>query len=139
MGENKTKPTDQSVGAFVGQLASEARQAEARTLIDMMEEATGEAPKMWGPSIIGFGTSSYAYASGRTGTTPAISFSPRKAAIVLYVSMAMPHIADLLLDLGKHTTGKGCLYVKRLADVDLTVHKSILQAEVAASRENNKT
>jgi hypothetical protein len=138
MGENKTKPTDQSVSTFVGGLASEARQAEARTLIDMMSEATGEAPQMWGPSIIGFGTSSYAYESGRTGTTPIVSFSPRKAAIVLYVGAAMPDIGDLVRDLGKHTTGKACLYMKRLSDVDLAVLKSIIEAEVAASRANNK-
>ncbi len=139
MGENKTKPTDQSVSAYIATLASEARQAEARTLIEIMEAATGEAPQIWGPSIIGFGTSSYAYASGRTGTTPVVSFSPRKAAIVLYVGAAMPHIGGLLRDLGKHTIGKGCLYVKRLADVDLTALKAIIEAEVAASREHNKT
>jgi len=138
MGENKTKPTDQSVGAYIAGLASEVRQAEATTLIDMMTEATGEAPQMWGPSIIGFGTSRYAYASGRTGTTPVVSFSPRKTAIVLYVGAAMPHIADLRRDLGKHTTGKACLYVKRLADVDLATLKSIIEAEVAANRTINK-
>jgi len=139
MAENKTKPTDQSVSAFVGGLASEARQAEARTLIAMMAEATGAAPQMWGPSIIGFGTTNYAYESGRTGTTPIVSFSPRKAALVLYVGACMPEIADLLRRLGKHTTGKACLYVKRLADVDLATLRSIIEAEVAANRTSNQT
>ena len=139
MGENKTKPTPQSVSAFVAGLASATRQAEARTLIEIMAQATGEAPQMWGPSIIGFGSSRYTHASGRTGTMPVVSFSPRKAAIVLYVGAAMPQIADVLRDLGKHTTGKGCLYVKRLADVDLTALTAIVQAEVSASRATNKT
>ena len=132
MAENKTKPTDVPVDAFVAGLTPETRQAEAETLIGMMREATGEAPRMWGPSIVGFGASAYAYESGRTGTTPIVSFSPRKAAIVLYVGKCLPHIALLLQALGKHSTGKACLYVKKLADVDQAVLKQIIAAEVAA-------
>lgn len=132
MAENKTKPTSVPVEAFVAGLASEVRRSEAAALIEMMREASGEAPKMWGPSIIGFGVSRYAYDSGRTGTTPLISFSPRKAALVLYVGRSLPEIPHLLQKLGKHTTGKACLYVKKLADVDRAILKEVIEAEVAA-------
>ena len=132
MVENKTKPTEQSVDAFVARLEPASRRAEAATLIELMQQATGETPRMWGPSIIGFGQVRYAYDSGRSGETPVVSFSPRKAALVLYVGQVLGTSSQLLGRLGKHTTGKACLYVKRLADVDLGVVREIIAAEVAA-------
>ena len=134
MAENKTKPTAQSVSQFIQGLESASRQAEAATLIEMMERATGEKPKMWGPSIIGFGKVAYAYESGRTGETPVVSFSPRKASLVLYVGTCLGSVGPLLAKLGKHTTGKACLYVKKLDDVDLDIVEKIIAAEVAAIR-----
>lgn len=136
--ENKTKPTQTPVSQFVASLEPAGRRMEAATLIEMMERATGEKPKMWGPSIIGFGKVAYAYESGRTGETPVISFSPRKASLVLYVGKCLSSPGRLLDRLGKHTTGKACLYVRRLDDVDLEVVREIIAAEVAAVRADRK-
>ena len=134
MAENKTKPTEQPVDAFVARLEPASRRAEAATLIGLMQHATGEPPQMWGPSIIGFGKVGYVYDSGRRGETPVVSFSPRKATLVLYVGKVLGTSGPLLAKLGKHTTGKACLYVKKLADVDLGVVREIIAAEVAAVR-----
>lgn len=138
MAENKTKPTAQSVSHFIRGLEPASRRAEAATLIEMMERATGETPRMWGPSIIGFGRAGYAYDSGRTGEMPIVSFSPRKANLVLYVGTCLASVGPLLARLGKHTTGKACLYVKKLDDVDLDVVGKIIAAEVDAVRASKK-
>jgi hypothetical protein len=100
-----------------------------------MQGATGDKPEMWGPSIIGFGTYHYTYESGREGDMPIIGFSPRKPAFVLYNAMSGPDAEKLLAKLGKHTTGKGCLYIKKLADVDQEVLKELVVKSVAAVRE----
>jgi hypothetical protein len=118
MAENKTKPTKLSVAAFIDALTDPARRADAKALVRLMQSAAGEKPKMWGPSIIGFGSYHYSYESGRQGDMPVIAFSPRKAATVLYGMTGFSDAATLLAKLGKHTTGKGCLYIKKLADVD---------------------
>lgn len=122
---NKTVETEASVEAFLARVEPPQRAADARALIDLMTRISGEPPKLWGSSIIGFGSVHYRYESGREGDAPTIAFSPRKAELVLYVGVSTPNIAALLPALGKHKTGKSCLYVKKLADVDAHVLESI--------------
>jgi hypothetical protein len=117
MAEIKTKPNQLSVAAFLDAIEDETKRADAKVLVKLMARATGEKAKMWGPSIIGFGSYHYKYASGREGEMLLIGFSPRKAAMVLYGLLGADSDA-LLAKLGKHSTGKGCLYIKKLADVD---------------------
>ena len=126
MAENKTKPTEISVTSFVSAITDESRRADAQALVKLMQRAIGEKPKMWGTSIIGFGSYHYVYDSGREGDMPLIGFSPRKAATVLYLRLGAGGSEALLAKLGKHTTGKGCLYIKKLADVDLKVLESLI-------------
>jgi hypothetical protein len=134
MAENKTKPTKLSVSAFIAALSDEARRSDAKTLVKLMQTASAERPKMWGPSIVGFGSYHYKYDSGREGDAPLIGFSPRKAATVLYNVIGPSDSATLLAKLGKHTTGKGCLYIKRLANVDQQVLQALIVKSVAAMR-----
>jgi hypothetical protein len=134
MADNKTKPTKLSVAAFIAALTDPARRADAKALVKLMQSAAGEKPKMWGPSIIGFGSLHYKYESGREGDMPVIGFSPRKAANVLYGMAGSSDSKALLAKLGKHTTGKGCLYIKNLADVDQQVLESMAFKAVAAKR-----
>jgi hypothetical protein len=134
MAENKTKATKVSVAAFVDALTDDTKRADTKALVKMMQSATGEKPAMWGPSIIGFGSYHYVYESGREGDMPLVGFSPRKAAIVLYSMTGAKGAEALLAKLGKHTTGKGCLYVKKLADVDEKVLERLVVASVAAKR-----
>ena len=132
MAENKTKPTKVSVASFIAALTDETRRADAKALVKLMQAAAGEKPQMWGPSIIGFGSVHYRYDSGREGDMPLIGFSPRKGANVLYGVAGCSGAKAMLAKLGKHTTGKGCLYIKRLADVDLGVLESMVTQAVAA-------
>jgi hypothetical protein len=126
MAENKTKPTKVSVAGYIAALPDESKRADARTLVKLMQAATGEKPAMWGPSIVGFGSVHYVYESGREGDMPLIGFSPRKPALVLY---GVARSAESLLPrLGKHTTGKGCLYIRKLADVDVKVLEKMIAA-----------
>src|SRR5580704_1491396 len=134
MAENKTKPTKLSVAAFIEALTDPAKRADAKMLVKMMQSAAGEKPRMWGPSIIGFGSYHYKYESGREGDMPLIGFSPRKAASVLYNVTASGDCKALLAKLGRHATGKGCLYIKKLADVDQQVLKAMLVKSAAAAR-----
>ncbi len=131
MADNKTKPTKLSVAAFIDAITDPAKRADAKALVKLMQSATGEKPKMWGPSIIGFGSYHYTYDSGREGDMPIIGFSPRKAATVLY---NMCGSETLRAKLGKHMDGKGCLYIKRLADVDQQVLEALAVKSVAAIR-----
>ena len=133
MADNKTKPTKLSVLAFIDALTDRTKCADAKALVKLMQSATGEKPKMWGPSIIGFGTCHHKYDSGREGDMPLIGFSPRKAATVLYLA-GLSDSEALLAKLGKHTTGKGCLYIKNLADVDQKVLQAMVGKAVAAKR-----
>ncbi len=137
MAENKTKPTVVSVPAFLDACADEARRADAKALAKLMQKVTGDKPKMWGPSIVGFGSYHYVYESGREGDMPIVGFSPRKAANVLYGTIGFAGAEALLAKLGKHTTGKGCLYIKKLADVDLKVLEALVKKAVAATRERH--
>src|SRR5215467_6356845 len=134
MAENKTKPTKLSVAAFVDGLTDPTRRADAKALIKLMQSAAGEKPKMWGPSIIGVGSYHYKYDSGREGDMPIIAFSPRKSATVLYSLMGPNGSESLLAKLGKHTTGKGCVYIKKLADVDEKVLKNLMAKSLAVKR-----
>ena len=134
MADNKTKPTKVSVTAFIDALTDQTSRADAKALVKLMQRASGEKPKMWGPSIIGFGSYHYRYDSGREGDAPLIGFSPRKAATVLYGVRGSNDSEALLAQLGKHTAGKGCLYVKKLADVDQGVLEALVVKAVAANR-----
>ncbi len=134
MAENKTKPSKLSVAAFIDALTDPARRADAKALVKLMQSASGEKPKMWGPSIIGFGSCHYKYESGREGDMPLLGFSPRKAANVLYGMNGASDSKEMLEKLGKHTTGKGCLYIKKLADVDQEVLETMAVKSLAATR-----
>jgi hypothetical protein len=134
MAQNQTQPTKLSVAAFIDALTDETRKADAKVLIKLMQGVTGEKPAMWGPSIIGFGSRHYKYESGREGDTPIVGFSPRKAATVLYSTIGFSGSDAFLARLGKHSTGKGCLYIKKLADVDQKVLAEMVVKSVAATR-----
>jgi hypothetical protein len=139
MAENKTKPTSQSVPAFLKEITDEAKRADAQTVIKLMQRATGEKAKMWGTSIIGFGSCHYKYASGHEGDMPLISFSPRKPALVLYGLTGFAGADATLAKLGKHSMGKGCLYIKKLADVDGKVLETLITQAMAAKRPKPQT
>ena len=134
MADNKTKPTKLSVAAYLDALTDQTKRADAKALVRLMQKATGEKPKMWGPSIVGFGSYHYTYESGREGDMPLVGFSPRKAATVLYHATGFSGSEALLAKLGKHTTGKGCLYIRKLADVDQEVLEALIVKSVAAMR-----
>jgi hypothetical protein len=133
MAENKTKPTKLSVAVFIDAVADPTRRADSKALIKLMKGVVGESPKMWGPSIVGFGSYHYKYDSGREGDMPLVGFSPRKAALVLYNVICSGSKSELT-KLGKHTTGKGCLYIKKLADVDEEVLLSMIEKSIAKMR-----
>lgn len=120
-----TVPTTADVDSFVAAVSDERRRRDAQTLLALLGEATGELPTMWGTSIVGFGSRHYRYATGREGDTPAVGFSPRKAQSVLYLTGALDDYRDLLARLGPHSAGKGCLYVKRVDDVDAGVLREV--------------
>ena len=126
MATNKTLPTSQNVNDFIHTL-SQDRQADSELLIELMSEISNDPPVMWGSSIIGFGTYTYTYASGRTGDWMKVGFSPRKAAISLYTSCDASEFAQILSNLGPHTTGKGCIYIRRLSDIDMKALKKLLR------------
>ena len=132
---NKTKPEATDVGAYLAAVEPAAKRAEAETIAAMMGRASGEPAVMWGPSIIGFGKYHYKYESGREGDAPRIGFSPRKPAHVLYICDGFPGHADLMARLGKYSIGKSCLYIKRLADVDVGVLDQLIRESVAVMRE----
>ena len=115
---NQTVPTGDDVAAFVESIADETRRDEARLLIEVMQDVTGEQPVMWGPSIVGFGLQHLTYASGRELDNFRIGFAPRKAQTVLYPAGGVEKYQDILPRLGKYSTGKGCLYLKRVADAE---------------------
>ena len=126
MAENKTQATDASVEAFLAKVEPEQRREDGRLVAAMMARITGEPATMWGPSIIGFGTHHYRYESGREGDICRIGFSPRKAQLVFYVGAGSGRLDSLLAKLGKHSTGKGCLYIKKLADVDQATLEALI-------------
>ena len=134
MAETKTKPTAVSVDHFLDGVAHPVRRADGQALRAMMERVTGEPAAMWGPSIVGFGSYHYRYASGHEGDAPRIGFSPRSANLVLYVGGFSEYEA-LLARLGKHKTSKACLYLNKLADVDGGVLEEITRHSYAAAQD----
>ncbi len=124
--QNKTRPGSGDVDAFLAQV-SEAQRADCEVLRAMMERVTGEEPVLWGPSIVGFGRYRYRYESGREGEWFLAGFSPRKRNLTLYIMSGFPRHEELMGKLGRHTTGKSCLYVKRLEDVDLEVLEELVR------------
>lgn len=126
MAENKTLATGASVEDFLDAIADPVRRADARIVRAMMERVTGEPAMMWGPTIVGFGSYRYQYDSGRQGEMCRIGFSPRKAELVLYVLSGSEQEASLLARLGKHRTGKSCLYIRKLGDTDPGVLEQIV-------------
>lgn len=137
MAELKTKVNDASVEAFLNQIEHETKRQDAFVVLDLMKAATGAEPKMWGSSIIGFGDSHYKYASGREGDWFLTGFSPRKQNLTLYISGGFDQVGDLLKALGKHKTGKGCLYINQLKEIDLATLRALIQRSVAYAQENN--
>ena len=126
MAEMKTKLNDASIEDFLNKVDDKQKRDDCFEVAKMMQQVTKEEPKMWGPAIIGFGSYHYKYESGREGDMPIIGFSPRKQNLTLYVGLGDDSDNPLLKKLGKHTTGKGCLYIKKLADVDRTVLQKLI-------------
>ena len=126
MADNKTRPTGADVSAFLDAVEPPVRRADGHALRALFERISGEQAMLWGPSIIGFGSLHYRYDSGREGDTPRIAFSPRKANLVLYLGDYVGYEADLA-HLGKHKTGKSCLYLNKLADVDQAMLETIVR------------
>ncbi|CAN5489719.1 hypothetical protein BH23BAC1_BH23BAC1_32090 [soil metagenome] len=127
MAELKTKPNDESVAEFLNSVQDEQKRKDSYALIDLMKEITGEEPKMWGSSIIGFGKYHYKYASGHEGDAALIGFSPRKQNFSLYLMAGIEGNDNLLHKLGKHKAGKGCLYIKKLEDVNSDILKTLIE------------
>ena len=133
--EAKTKPTKEKVTDFLNRVSDDSRRADCYAVAKMMEEITGQKPQMWGPSIVGFGTYSYKYARGHSGDWPLAAFSPRKTDLTIYLSVAFEKKEELLSQLGKHKTGKSCLYIKRLADVHLPTLRKLIKASVKDAKD----
>ena len=134
MADIKTKKNDASVAAFLDTVEDPKKREDARRVMALMEEITGEKPKMWGTSIVGFGEHHYKYESGREGDMCLIGFSPRKANLTLYIVGGFPRHEDLLKQLGKHTLGKGCLYIKRLDDVNMKTLGEIIRTSIEGQK-----
>lgn len=129
--EPKTKPTEVSVEEFIEKIQQPQKKEDAYALLKLFSEESGEEAKMWGPSIIGFGKYHYRYASGHEGDAPLAAFSPRKTALTLYLMLPEEKREELLAKLGKHKTGKGCVYVNKLSDIDTAVLKEMIREDIA--------
>jgi hypothetical protein len=130
MTEPKTKPTDVKVEDFLNAVEQPTRKGDGFELLRIMKEITKEKPVMWGPSIVGFGSYHYKYESGREGDMPLVGFSPRKQSLSLYIMPGFDEYEDILGRLGKHKIGKSCLYINKLADVDISVLKELIAKSV---------
>ena len=139
MADLKTRPTRASVTAFVAAIEDREMRADAKKVAAMMRRATGKRARMWGPSIVGYGRYHYRYASGREGEFMITGFSPRRQALTVYIMPGFGHFAKLMSKLGKYKTGKSCLYIKRLADVDETVLERLIQDSVEYMRQHYDT
>jgi len=126
MTENKTQPTKVTAEEFLETVQPERRRIEGMRLLEIMREVTGEEPVMWGPSIVGFGTTHYAYKTGREGDWPRVGFSPRKAQLTFYGLKDLPEQQPVLVELGPHTTGAGCVYANKLEDLDEEVLRDLI-------------
>lgn len=134
MAENKTTETEASVDEFLRAVEHPVRRADAYTLLKMMRRVTGREPRMWGPSMVGFGKFRYRYESGHEGETFFVGFSPRKANLALYLTLKGAEYADQLARLGKHRTGVSCLYINKLADVDVQLLEAMVVQSWAAGQ-----
>lgn len=137
MTQNKTQPTKQSVSAFLTAISDEERRKDCGAVARLMQEVTGEKPEMWGAGMVGFGRYHYRYESGREGDWFLTGFAPRKQDLTLYITAGFERYAGLMKRLGKHKTGRSCLYIKRLADVDEAVLRELVAASVAHMRTAN--
>jgi hypothetical protein len=134
--KNKTAATAVDPMAFIDKVENDGKRRDSHELVALMQDVVGEPPKMWGPSIVGFGTLHYKYESGREGDICLMGFSPRSSGLVLYIGPTLED-AKLMSKLGKHKTGKGCLYINRLDDVDRKVLRTIVEKSVALSRKTH--
>ena len=139
MADNKTRPTRASVTAFMAAIEDRKMRADAKQVAAMMRRATGKRARMWGPSIVGYGSYHYRYASGREGDYMITGFSPRRQALTIYIMPGFGRFQGLMSELGKYTTGKSCLYIKRLADVDETVLERLIDESVKYMRAHYET
>ena len=133
MGANKTQPTPADAQGFLAAIDDAQRRADCQQLAALMERVTGQAPVMWGGAIVGFGHYHYRYDSGREGDAPLLGFSPRKGDISLYLSCDLEAQEALLARLGRHKTGKSCLYLRKLADIDLAVLEELVRDAAAGT------
>ena len=139
MAENKTKPTSASVTGFINSIDDPQTRADVRKIATMMRRATGKRARMWGNSIVGYGTYHYRYDSGREGDFMLTGFSPRKQALSVYILAGFDRFEPLMQKLGKYKTGKSCLYINQLADVDEAVLEQLINASVQYMRDNYET
>jgi len=128
--ELKTKETSESVSAFLERIADEGRREDCRAVVDIMQSVTGEEPRMWGSSIVGFGRYNYKGKSGREGEWMITGFSPRKGDLTLYIMGGLDNFSDLMKNLGKYKNAKSCLYIKKLSDVDVKVLRQLVAKSV---------
>jgi hypothetical protein len=138
MAELKTKLNDDSVEDFLNAVENEQQRADSFALLKMMEEISGEPARMWGANIVGFGTYHYVYASGREGDWMLSGFSPRKSSMSVYLMAGFEQLGDELSSLGKHKVGKGCLYVKKLADIDEKVLRKMIKKSIVIMKKRYK-
>jgi len=130
MADLKTKPHKGSVTEFLKSVSNETRRKDAQTVLKLMKQITGERPRMWGPTMVGFGSYHYKYASGREGDWFVTGFSPRSQALTLYIMAGFTRYDSLMKKLGKYKTGKSCLYIKNLEDIDTRVLKQLVELSV---------
>jgi hypothetical protein len=135
MAENKTKATQVSVEAHIAAIENDAQRADCESLVRYFKKWTKESPKMWGPTIIGFGLYHYKYESGREGEMCIAGFAARKSELVIYLSIDAAQLTQWLDKLGKHKMGKSCLYIKRLSDIDVTALEQLVAASIAEIRQ----
>ena len=138
MAEQKTKPTNESVEDFLNRIPEAERREDCFAIAKMMEEITGEKPKMWGPSIVGFGVYHYKYASGREGDWPVTGFSPRKKDLTVYMMMGFAKHTELMEKLGKYSNAQSCLYIKRLSDIHVPTLKKLIKISVKDLKAHTK-
>ena len=136
MAELKTQPTGESVTAFLNQVEDEKKRQACFTILELMKEVTGAEPQMWGSSIVGFGSYHYKYASGRQGEWFLTGFSPRKRDFTLYIMSGFDQYESLLERLGKFKTGKSCLYIKKIEDIDMGTLRELVKQSVAHVAQN---
>ena len=139
MAENKTRPSRASVTAFMRAIGDPGMRADAKKVAAMMRRATGKRATMWGPGIVGYGSYHYRYESGREGDFMITGFSPRKQALTVYIMPGFSHFEELMSKLGKYRTGKSCLYIRRLADVDESVLERLIRESVNYMRAHYET